>query len=361
MKKHILLTFLLFSFFSCINEQKEFTINANIKGVKDSTKVTLYNLNTYKVMDTTLILDHKFKFKGKLDYPVEVGINIYDINILFWLENNKITINSSKEKLLEASTEYTEDVKGSETNKIALSYKELISPIKKRQGKAYKKLKENAISEEKFQKYLDSIERISYQFFVENPNNYFSLASILTFKNNLEKDKLKKYYNLLSNKYKNTSYGKNLNSFINIKPLEKGDLFFDIIGENLKGETIKLSDFKGKVILLEFWAGWCPPCIVQMKDELPRLQEKYKNNNFQIVSFSFDFDKTMWKNASKKLNIEWPDYSNLTKIDINPVSLKYGIKEIPVSFIIGVDGKIIKRMEYNDDLEKKLDKVLLQK
>ena len=359
MKKQGLIICLLCILGACKKQPETYLIEATIKGMKDSTVVMLFNSNTYKIIDSTYVVDDTFTFKGSVTEPTEVGMNIY--NIGFWLENKKFKINSSKKELLEDKNSFKNQITWSETNKIALRYDELLKPVWDRQRKAYIKLTEKVISEEEFKKYSDSSFNTSIKFFFENPNNYFSLSNIINYKSGLKKEKLEKYFNQLPIELKNSSYGKLLDDYIHIKPVKEGDSFADIIGKNLKEEEVKLSDYKGKVILLDFWAGWCPPCIKQIKEEFPVIIEKYKNENFQIVSFSFDFDKKMWKDANAKLNIDWPDFSNLTMMQNSAVAMSYSISQIPTSFIIGADGKILKRVEYDDDLEKELDKVFAQK
>ena len=361
MKNSIIILYIIVFFTSCKKPSNTFIIDATITGIQDSTKVYLFNINTFNNLDSTIIVNDQFTFKGKLDNPINVAVSISDVSIGFWLENKKIKINASKKQLLKKDTDLNKVVTGSETNIIALRYKELMKPVNKRRSEMYKRFIEKVISEKTFQKYLDSIAKVSIQFFLENPNNYFSLSRIFDLKSELKRERLGAYFSQLPSELKNSSYGKLLDDFLHIKPLKEGDYFVDIVAKNLQGETIKLSDFKGKTILLDFWAGWCPPCIKQIKEEFPSIIEKYKDKNFQIVSFSFDFDRKMWENASDQLKIDWPDFSNLIRMNNNSVALHYGITQIPTSFIISEEGKILKRVEYEDDLEKELDKVLLDK
>tara|TARA_R110002167_G_scaffold177533_1_gene377336 strand:- start:6065 stop:7156 length:1092 start_codon:yes stop_codon:yes gene_type:complete len=363
MRKSIAILCLIIFLSSCKKTRNDYLIEANITGIKDSTKVYLFNMFTWNIIDSTTIVNNKFIFKGKLKDPVPVSFSVYNYDIYpdFWLENNEIKINASTKQLSEKDIIFNNITIGSETNKIALRYEELMNPIYDRKAKAYIKFREKIISKEEFDKYYDTIRDVSLKFFLENPNNYFSISEVCNFRNEFKKEKLEEYFNLLTNQLKNSSYGKLLDDFLHIKILKEGDYFLDIIGANLKGEEVKLSDFKGKIILLDFWAGWCPPCIKQIKEEFPTIIEKYKDKNFQIVSFSFDVDRKMWKDASDKLELSWPDFSNLIKMSNSPVALNYGITQIPTSFIISEEGKILKRVEYSDDLEKELDKVLLQK
>ncbi|GGG94789.1 thiol:disulfide interchange protein [Polaribacter pacificus] len=364
MKNSILILCILFCLASCKKQPDTYLIEAKISGIKDSTKVYLFNSHTYKNIDSTIIVNNKFNFKGKLKDPTPVSISIskYDIYTGFWLENKKIKISASKKQLLEKDIDFNKIIIGSETNKIALRYDELLKPLRDRQRKAYIKFSKNLISEEEYKEYRDSTTNISIKFLFENPNNYFSLSNIYDYRTDLKKEKLEEYFSQLPIELKNSSYGKLLDDFIHIKPVKEGDYFVDIIGKNLNDEEVKLSDFKGKIILLDFWAGWCSPCIKQMEEEFPQLIEKYKDKNFQIVSYSFDHDKKLWKDASDKLEISWSNFSKLTKINNDPVALQYGLSiTIPTSFIIGADGKILKRVEYDDDLEKELDKVFAKK
>ena len=363
MKKKLLLTFLTICILSCSKPKEGFTIKANINGLKDSTMVYLFNGDTWNMIDSTIVLNNEFEFAGKLNDPVPISFIVKEHEIYpdFWLENKEIEINASIEPLSEKDINFNKLSIGSKTNEVALRYKELTDPIHDNTGREYQKISKKIITKEEFDTYadknFDTIKKVSLQFFLENPNNYFSIYEILNFRKVFPKESSQEYFNLLSDKMKNSSYGKKLDTFLSTKPLEEGDDFVDIVAENLKGETIKLSDYKGKVILLDFWAGWCVPCVKQIKEEFPTIIEKYKNENFQIVSFSFDVERSRWENASKKLQLSWPDFSNLLRMGSNPVALNYSLEQIPTSFIISEEGKILKRVEYEDNLEEELDKV----
>lgn len=362
MKNNIAILCIIIILISCKKQSDSFIIEGNIVDLEDGAKVYLFNNFTYQFIDSTTVVNNKFLFKGKLIDPAPISFSTDKNEIYpdFWLENKEIKINASTKPLSEKDVNFNKISIGSELNEIKLRYEELTKPIHERRAKAYKN-----ITKEEFKKYseknYDTIKEVSLQFFLENPNNYFTVSEVFNYRSEFKKEKLEAYFNLLSSELKNSSYGKLLNDFLLIKPIKEGDYFVDIIGENLKNQEVKLSDFKGKVILLDFWAGWCPPCIKQIKEEFPTIKEKYKDKNFQIISFSFDFDRNMWKNASNKLQLSWPDFSNLIKMSNNPVALSYSVNQIPTSFIISEEGKILKRVEFSDDLEKELDKVLLQK
>ena len=91
-----------------------------------------------------------------------------------------------------------------------------------------------------------------------------------------------------------------------------GTKFIDFEMETPDGKAVKLSDYvgKGKVVLVDFWASWCGPC----RREMPNLVEayaKYKGKNFEIVGVSLDQDGAAWKESIKKLNMTWPQMSDL--------------------------------------------------
>ena len=106
------------------------------------------------------------------------------------------------------------------------------------------------------------------------------------------------------------------------------------------GKTLQLSNFaKGKTVVLDFWASWCPDC---RKDapEVVRLYEKYHQYGVEFIGISMDTDVEAWKNAIEKFGITYPQVSELKKFKETDISKAYGVKWIPSMVVVGSDGLV---------------------
>lgn len=115
----------------------------------------------------------------------------------------------------------------------------------------------------------------------------------------------------------------------------------DITLPDPEGNQLPLSSLQGNVVLLDFWAAWCPPCR-EANSLLNELYPKYKDEGFEIYAVSLDRTKEQWLNAIKKDNITWPQVSDLRFMN-SPVVNLYNINEIPHYVLIGRDQQIIAR------------------
>jgi peroxiredoxin len=119
-----------------------------------------------------------------------------------------------------------------------------------------------------------------------------------------------------------------------------------------RGDTVRLSSFKGKYVLLDFWASWCPPCRAE-NFNLSAIYQKYKNKGFVIFQVSLDKTKESWTNAITDDKLYWVHCSDLKYWD-SPVAKKYSVEEIPASFLIDKEGKIIAKGLKGKELDNKL-------
>lgn len=131
----------------------------------------------------------------------------------------------------------------------------------------------------------------------------------------------------------------NLNKILSVKDkLYKGKKIKDFVLQQSNGEEIKISDFRGKTTLIDFWASWCGPCRITH----PKLKEIYNkhSDNLNIISLSFDEDKEDWLSAVKKDKLNWINVID-TKGWESEIANYYGVTSLPFNILIDEEGKII--------------------
>lgn len=126
---------------------------------------------------------------------------------------------------------------------------------------------------------------------------------------------------------------------------------------NPAGKTMKLSDFKGKVVLVDFWASWCGPCRQENPNVL-KMYQKFKNKGFTVFSVSLDDDAANWKAAIQKDKLEWPTHVSDLLGWKSPLVATYGFDGIPFTVLLNREGKIIGKNLRGEKLEEKLSELL---
>ncbi len=263
-------------------------------------------------------------------------------------------------------------VEGSEETKLFIEYNEI---AKKREMKldSLNKVGQMLMSANpNDQKRMDSISKsfeapyneimeISNELIIEklkgNTNKYASLMSIQA----LDPDKFPDIYKSLDEGLSKTyPYDKNIKMFHDFV----SKMLATTIGQpapeiNLAspdGKEIALSSLKGKVVLIDFWASWCKPCLGEMPNVV-KAYKKYKDKGFEIYGVSLDQDKQRWIESIAKEGITWPQVSDLKQWQSDVVKL-YSIQSIPLTILLDRDGKIIDKNLRGEALDKKLAEVL---
>jgi len=113
----------------------------------------------------------------------------------------------------------------------------------------------------------------------------------------------------------------------------------DFTMSDMEGKAVNLSDFKGKVVLIDFWASWCGPCRKE-NPHVVKLYEKYKEDGFEILGVSLDKTKDRWVQAVAKDGLTWPQVSDLKGWQ-NEVAQMYSVKSIPHTVLLDKEGKIL--------------------
>jgi peroxiredoxin len=143
--------------------------------------------------------------------------------------------------------------------------------------------------------------------------------------------------------------------------LDIGMMAPDIRLPNTAGDTVALSSLRGKIVLIDFWASWCAPCLKE-QPELKMIYQNYQHtaftngDGFTIYAVSLDSKKTNWINAINKMKMDWPQVSDLKYWDAAPAKL-YHLEGIPYNFLIDGNGIIIAKDIHGIDLVNELKKL----
>jgi peroxiredoxin len=125
---------------------------------------------------------------------------------------------------------------------------------------------------------------------------------------------------------------------------------------NAKDSIVNLSSFKGKVLLIDFWASWCGPCR-QANPRVVKLYNKYRAQGFEVLGISVDKEKKLWLKAVKKDKLTYTQVND-NNYGQSIVSDKYAVYEIPTSFLINKEGIVVAVNLEGKELEEKIKELL---
>ncbi|PWL29495.1 MAG: hypothetical protein DCO96_06975 [Fluviicola sp. XM-24bin1] len=140
-------------------------------------------------------------------------------------------------------------------------------------------------------------------------------------------------------------------------PLAPGKMAPDFTEAMADGQMLSLSDLRGNVVLLDFWASWCGPCRRE-NPNVVALYEKYKDKGFTVMSVSLDKDKAKWLAAIEKDNLTWPNHVSDLQFWQSKAAKLYGVTGIPFTVLIDQEGKIIRTKLRGPQLEEELSRIL---
>ncbi|MEH3114452.1 TlpA disulfide reductase family protein [Pedobacter terrae] len=359
--------------------QSNYSITARVGKLNKPAKAyLLIKTGTTSKVDSTMIVDGKFEFKGSVASITEANIRVVHDNRpmvpskrsqmdvrAFLLGNNEQMVLTAKDSVKNAV------IASSPLNTESDRVDAFLKPIYDQFGALDKEFNEQPEAKKQDEKYLKTLDDranaiqkqmidTKLDYVQKNPNQYMA---VMAFNSAVGKEfdaiAMEKIFLGINETLRNTYLGKEVAARIaSVKKTQEGVEAPEFVQPDIDGKMVKLSDYRGKFVFVDFWASWCAPCRRE-NPNLVKAYAQYKDKGFEILGVSMDkaADKANWLKAIQEDKLTWKQVGDLKGWE-NEAGMLYEVTAIPMNFLIDPNGKIIGKYLRGEELEKKLSEVI---
>ncbi len=330
-------------------------ISGEIKGMGNG----VINIHYYEGLEakksTINVVDDKFTWAASISEPQKITMMFPKRAIWIYVEGSNMQFKAHIDSLSNAK------LTGSKIQTEANNYEQLLKVFASQENALHQKYgkvskEEQLVLEQKLQRLRMQKREVANTYVAEHPESAFSLMLITDRAMMGDYKSIKPVYDLLGNKVKASAEGKRLaDRLILLKRSAIGSQVLNFSQADTEGKLISFSSFKGKYVLIDFWASWCGPCRAENPNVL-KAYNAYKDKNFTVLGISLDDKAENWKKAIKEDGMPWTQLSDLKGFK-NEVSTYYGIMGIPSTLLVDPKGNIIAKDLRGELLNKKLEEL----
>jgi thiol-disulfide isomerase/thioredoxin len=366
--KKIILIFSLFNIFFSFSQQIEVSVSGNIfNSVKDTVTIFQYDggSNFKEFIKSPLDKKGNFTLKGKLPVKDIYVIKVSENQILYLILRDKSNI-----QLFGDAKNITEfhNIVGSDESAQLNKYLAKRNAFNSKRDSLNNYLRAYPDQEQQINQSYAPIyyeyESFKQNFIASNQNSPALLPLSYEIDPNQNFELYENIVQQLVNGFDGSpsveqvkiAYQENKKRKEEMQFLAPGKQAPDFSQPKADGKLLKLSDLKGKVVLIDFWASWCGPCRKE-NPNVVKTYQKYADKGFTVLSVSLDKDKNAWLEAIKKDNLLWPNHVSDLKSWSNEAAQLYKVSGIPFTVLVDKEGKIIQTNLRGEALESTLKSI----